>query len=219
MNLTSRHAAPAHALRRDGDLVHPNTRRVMDGGEDGRSQRQEGRLAHATRSPRPTRFGHFDNHRLHHVRDVQYCWNEVRAQLVGHPYARQMNLFVEPVATGKDSITGKPFVGVAHFEPIQNSTGTLVDDKDMPFHVITYKEVTGGQSRTISNYWTQGGMGVLPTNYVKMNPGDAASLGVRDGDTVKLASRTNPDGILDLGNGQREAIRARSSSPRAFGPA
>ncbi len=128
---------------------------------------------------------------------------------VGHPYARQMNLFVEPVATGKDSITGKSFFGTAHYEPIQNSTGTLVDDKDMPFHVITYKEVTGGQSRTISNYWTQGGMGVLPTNYVKMNANDGAKLGIHDGDTVKLTSRTNPDGILDLGNGQREIVQGK----------
>jgi tetrathionate reductase subunit A len=128
---------------------------------------------------------------------------------VGHPYARQMNLFVEPVATGKDSITGKPFFGTAHYEPIQNSTGTPVDDKDMPFHVITYKEVTGGQSRTISNYWTQGGMGVIPTNYVKMNPGDAMALGIHDGDTVQLFSRTNSDGMLDLGNGQREPVQGK----------
>jgi tetrathionate reductase subunit A len=128
---------------------------------------------------------------------------------LGHPYARQLNLFVEPVATGKDSITGKPFVGVAHYEPIQNSTGKPVDDQDMPFHIITYKEVTGGQSRTISNYWTQGGMGVIPTNYVMMNPRDAATLGVREGDTVKLTSRTNSDGILDLGNGRREPVQGK----------
>ena len=40
---------------------------------------------------------------------------------VGHPYARQLNLYVEPVATGKDSITGKPFVGVPHYEPIRTA--------------------------------------------------------------------------------------------------
>jgi anaerobic selenocysteine-containing dehydrogenase len=128
---------------------------------------------------------------------------------LGHPYARQLNLYIEPVATGKDSITGKPFVGVAHFEPIQNSTGTPVDDQDMPFHIITYKEVTGGQSRTISNYWTQGGMGVLPTNHVLMNPRDAAPLGLRNDDVVKLTSRTNPDGTFDLGNNQRESIQGK----------
>ncbi len=128
---------------------------------------------------------------------------------LGHPYARQLNLYVEPVGTGKDSITGKPFIGVTHFEPIQNSTGTPVDDQDMPYHIITYKEVTGGQSRTISNYWTQGGMGVIPTNYVMMNPSDAATLGVREGDVVKLGSRTNPDGVLDLGNNQRETIQGK----------
>jgi tetrathionate reductase subunit A len=128
---------------------------------------------------------------------------------LGHPYARQLNLFVEPVATGKDSITGQPFVGVAHYEPIRNSTGSVVDDKDYPVHVITYKETVGGQSRTISNYWTQGGMGVLPTNAVWMHPQDANTLGVHEGDTVRLSSRTNPNGTLDLGNGKPEPVQGQ----------
>jgi len=128
---------------------------------------------------------------------------------VGHPYARQLNLYIEPVALGKDSITGQPFVGVAHYEPIRNSTGTPVDDKDYPVYVITYKDVTGCQTRTISNYWTQGGMGVFPVNAVQMNPRDATALGLREGDVVKLVSRTNPDGMLALGNGQREPVQGK----------
>ncbi len=126
-----------------------------------------------------------------------------------HAFGSQMNIFVEPIATGKDSITGKPFSGVPHYEPIQNSTGTPVDDKDYPLSVVTYKEVTGGQSRTISNYWTQGGMGIVPMNYVHINPVDAISLGLMDGDTVKLSSRTNPDGKLDLGNGHVEPVQGQ----------
>ncbi|MSP12970.1 MAG: molybdopterin oxidoreductase [Chloroflexi bacterium] len=128
---------------------------------------------------------------------------------LGHPYARQLNLYIEPVATGKDSITGQLFAGVAHYEPIRNSTGTPVEDQNLPLYIITYKEVTGGQSRTISNYWTQGGMGVLPSNSVLINPRDAAALSLRDGDIVKLASRTNPDGMRDIGNGQREPVQGR----------
>ena len=126
---------------------------------------------------------------------------------LGHPAARQFNLFVEPVATGKDSITGKSFFGVPHYEPTQNSDGKPVNDPDMPLHLITFKEVTGGQSRTISNYWTQGGMGVVPTNYVLMNPVDAATAGVSEGDVVKFASRTNPDGMINLGNGQTMLVK------------
>ena len=118
-----------------------------------------------------------------------------------------MNIFVEPVGTGKDSITGKPFSGVPHYEPAQNSTGAPVDNQDYPFSVVTYKEVTGGQSRTISNYWTQGGMGIVPTNHVLINPLDAIPLGLKDGDMVKLTSRTNPDGKLDLGNGHVEPVQ------------
>jgi anaerobic selenocysteine-containing dehydrogenase len=128
---------------------------------------------------------------------------------IAHAYARQLNLYIEPVAIGKDSITGQPFTGVAHYEPIQNSTGTPVNDKDFPLYVITYKEVVGCQSRTISNYWTQGGMGVTPTNYVTMNPQDAASLEILEGDTVKLTSRTNPKGVIDIGDGKPESIQGK----------
>ncbi|MBI3340548.1 MAG: molybdopterin-dependent oxidoreductase [Chloroflexi bacterium] len=128
---------------------------------------------------------------------------------VGHPYARQLNLYIEPVATGKDSITGQSFVGVAHYEPIRNSTGTPVDDKDYPVYLITYKEVVGTQTRTISNYWTQGGMGVLPVNSVLMNPKDGEALGLGEGELVKFASRTNPNGTYDLGNGQVETVQGK----------
>ncbi len=128
---------------------------------------------------------------------------------VGHPYGRQLNLYVEPVATGKDSVTGQPFFGVAHYEPIRNSTGTPVDDKDLPLYLITYKEIVGTQSRTISNYWTQGGMGVLPVNSALMNPQDAEALGIQEGDTVTFASRTNPHGSYDLGNGQVETVQGK----------
>ena len=137
---------------------------------------------------------------------------------LGHPYAKQLNLFVEPVATGKDSITGKPYVGVAHFEPIQNSTGKLVDDQDMPLQLITYKEVTGGQSRTISNYWTQGGMGVKPENHVMLNPTDASALGLNDGDTVKITSRSNPSGTIDLGNGQQKLVQGKLQVTQGIRP-
>ena len=137
---------------------------------------------------------------------------------VGHPYAKQLNLYIEPVATGKDSITGNPFVGVAHFEPIQNSTGKPVDDKDMPLHLITYKFVTGGQSRTISNYWTQGGMGVNPENYVMMNPADAAAAGLSEGDIAKITSRTNPDGIINLENGQHLLVQGKVKLTQGIRP-
>ncbi len=126
-----------------------------------------------------------------------------------HAFGSQMNIFVEPVGTGKDSITGKSFSGVPHYEPAQNSTGAPVDNQDYPFSVVTYKEVVGCQSRTISNYWTQGGMGIVPTNHVLINPLDAIPLGLKDGDMVKLTSRTNPKGTFDLGNGNVESVQGQ----------
>jgi tetrathionate reductase subunit A len=42
---------------------------------------------------------------------------------------------------------------------------------------------------------------VLPENPVLMNASDAASLGLKDGDLVKIVSASNPNGVWDLQNG------------------
>jgi len=95
---------------------------------------------------------------------------------LGHPYGKLYNLYVEPVATTKDSIAGKLFSGIAKYEPIRHSDGTPVKDDDYPFYVVTYKEVIGGQSRTPGNYWSQ--VAVLAENRVRMHPRDVAALGL-----------------------------------------
>lgn len=126
---------------------------------------------------------------------------------LGHPFGKLWNLYVEPVALTKDSMTGRPFSGVPKYEPIRHSTGRLVDDREFPFALITYKEIFGGHSRTIPTYWAN--IGLQPENFVLMNRSDARRLGFREGEEVKLVSRTNPDGILDLGNGAREVVKGK----------
>ena len=135
--------------------------------------------------------------------------NSYSGAFQAHPFASLMNIFVEPIGSGINSITGKPFSGVPHYEPAQNSTGVPVNNKDYPFSVVTYKEVVGCQTRTISNYWTQGGTGIVPTNHVLINPVDAKPLGLKDGDVVKLTSSTNPNGTFDLGNGHVETVKGQ----------
>lgn len=126
---------------------------------------------------------------------------------VGHPFGKLLNLYVEPVAITRDSITGKPFAGVPRWEPISNSDGTPVQDEDYPFQLITFKEIFGGQSRTASNYWSQ--IALLPENFILMHHNDGARLGLRDGDRVKLTSRTNPEGKWDLGPAGAGAVQGQ----------
>ncbi|WP_338833281.1 Tetrathionate reductase subunit A [Moorella humiferrea] len=126
---------------------------------------------------------------------------------VEHPFGKLINLYVEPVATTRDSITGRLFGGVPRLEPVSNSDGTPVKDADYPLQLITFKEIFGGQSRTIGNYWGQ--VALLPENFILMHRSDGARLGLRDGDRVKLISRTNPDGKLDLGPAGVEAVQGK----------
>lgn len=126
---------------------------------------------------------------------------------VPHPFGNLLSVYIEPVALGKDSITGQPFSGVPKLEPIKNSDGTPVRDEDYPFYLITFKEIFGGQSRTAGNYWAQ--VALLPENFILMNRADGARLGLKDGEEVKLLSRTNPEGKLDLGPAGVEIIKGK----------
>ncbi len=115
---------------------------------------------------------------------------------LGHTYGKLVNLYVEPVGSAKDSITGKPFSGIARYEPIKNSDGSALKDDELPFYLVTFKEITGCQTRTPGNYWSQNA--VVPENRVRMNPRDMAGLGLKEGDLVRFASRTNPNGTIEI---------------------
>ena len=68
----------------------------------------------------------------------------------------------------------------------------------MPLQLITYKDILGGQSRTLpNNYWMSS---ILPENYLLINAGTAATLGFKDGDKARLISATNLDGKWHLPN-------------------
>jgi tetrathionate reductase subunit A len=107
---------------------------------------------------------------------------------VKHAFGKLLNLYVEPVGTGIHSITGKRFSGVPRFERMQHLNGQEVQSPGYDFALLTYKEIFGGQSRTISNY--AGQQALMPENFIYVNTGDAARLGLRDGDVVRLVSPT-----------------------------
>ncbi|MFQ5848176.1 MAG: molybdopterin-dependent oxidoreductase [Candidatus Methylomirabilales bacterium] len=115
-----------------------------------------------------------------------------------HKFKKQLNLYVERVAVAKQSLTGKRFSGVPIYEPPKDAAGNLAVDRNMPLQLITYKDILGGQSRTLpGNYWLSS---ILPENYLLINVGTAKKLGFEDGDKARLISATNHDGKWHLPN-------------------
>jgi anaerobic selenocysteine-containing dehydrogenase len=115
-----------------------------------------------------------------------------------HKYGAQFNLYCETVAKTRHSFTGKKFSGIAIYEPIMDAAGKVVMDQDMPLQLITYKDILGGQSRTLpNNYWLSS---LLPENYLLMNAETVKKLGFNDGEMARLISATNRDGKWHLPN-------------------
>ncbi len=113
-------------------------------------------------------------------------------------FGKQLNVYVENVAIAKHSLTGKRFSGLGIFEVPKDAAGNVALDMDMPLQLITYKDILGGQSRTLpTDYWLSS---ILPENYFLINSATASQHGFNDGDTARLVSATNHDGKWHLPN-------------------
>ncbi|NYE56777.1 molybdopterin-dependent oxidoreductase [Carboxydothermus ferrireducens] len=122
---------------------------------------------------------------------------------VKNKYGKQINIYQEKTAKTINSQTGKKFLGLPQYiSPYRDSRGNELKDKyqGYTFNLITYKDILHTKSRTISNYWS---LEVQNENYVLINRRDALRLGLKDGDKVRVRSASNPEGIWDLGNGQK----------------
>jgi len=130
------------------------------------------------------------------------------AQL-GNPYGKLVNLYQEKTAKTKDSMTGKSFPGLATYLPGPvDVTGKPIDDAAAGYdlRLITYREIAHTKSRTASNYWL---LALLPENSVLVHRQDAERLGLHDGDSVRVTSASNPEGVWNLGNGQVKPMVGR----------
>ena len=132
-----------------------------------------------------------------------------------HRLNNMVNIYVEKTALTRDSFSGKRFSGIPVYEPIREWGGKEVKDKGYPLKLITYKEIVGGQSRTPGNYWT---LSTLPENFILIHPEDASRLGVKDGDEVRLFSSSNPQGIIDLGNGKKIELKGKIKVTQGIRP-
>ena len=126
---------------------------------------------------------------------------------LGHPFGKLFNIFVEPVGKGINAMTGKRFSGIAIYEPIKDAHGKEINDSGFEYTLITYKDILGGQSRTLPiAYWMSS---IMPENRILINSRDAKHLGLKDGDTARIVSPTNPHGVWPIGKGRELPISGK----------
>ena len=127
---------------------------------------------------------------------------------VKNKYGKLINLYSEKVAKTKNPMTGKYFSGIATYIPITDCLGRPIEDEKegYNFTLITYREISQTKTRTITNYWL---LGLLPENFILLNPVDAKLLGLKEGSKVKVISASNPLGVLDLRNGRKIPMIAK----------
>jgi anaerobic selenocysteine-containing dehydrogenase len=115
--------------------------------------------------------------------------------------ASMVHFHLDEIAEAKHSLTGKYFPGVVQYRGQFDAGDQPLDRKGQyPLALITYKESFGGQSRTISNYWSN--IGLQPDNKVLLNRVDAERLGLEDGQMVKMTSADNPEGRVEIYQGK-----------------
>ncbi|KAA0258164.1 molybdopterin oxidoreductase [Deferribacter autotrophicus] len=135
---------------------------------------------------------------------------------LAYQYKKDISLYVESVAQTRDSMTGKRFYGYPVYVPAADMFDRPLKQDGYDLHLISYKEITGGQSRTSSNYWMLDLY--LDENFIWMNSKDADRLGLSDGDTAKIVSPTNPDGVWDLKNGMKIKMIGKVKVSEAIKP-
>ncbi len=125
---------------------------------------------------------------------------------VAHKYGKQVNLYLEKQAGAKDAMTGRHYYPIAAYFPAYlDATGQPIADAQQGYelNLITHRIITMTKSRTVSNYWL---LNVQPENFIAVPTEDAKRLGLRDGQQVKVVSMSNPEGVWELGNGQKKPM-------------
>jgi anaerobic selenocysteine-containing dehydrogenase len=137
---------------------------------------------------------------------------------MAHKFGKQFHLYIEAVARQRASLSGQNFDGLPRLEPVLDAAGKPVagDEGLYAFQLITFKEIFGSHSRTISAYWNQ--VAILPENRVLINSQDARRLGIKDGDRVKLVSASLTDGTVDLGDGQTAEVAGSAQLTEGIRP-
>jgi len=111
-----------------------------------------------------------------------------------HSYKKMCLIYSEKLATTRDSMTGEFYDGLPLYEPLKDAMGRPVDlmRGKYPFMVNTYHPSFHAQARTAASRWL---MDLTPDECVEMYAGDAAKLGIKHGDMVRVHSPSYPEGV------------------------
>lgn len=128
-----------------------------------------------------------------------------KGQRIAHPYGALLNMYQEKTASTIHSGTGKKNSGITTYLPIRDYHGKEPDEfrKGHDLALITHRSIVHCKSRTICDPWLTP---LMPENAVLVNPVDAKRLGLKQGQSVKVVSATNPSGDWDLGMGKKKAM-------------
>lgn len=128
--------------------------------------------------------------------DYEKAWD---GEQVKGKYGTLIDLYQEKTAKVKNSMNGKSLKGYGcYIPPYRDVTGGAIDDEKEGYglHLVTSRTILQTKSRTATNYWLNS---ILPENFIYINQKDADELKLKDGDTVKVVSKSNPEGVWDIG--------------------
>ena len=126
---------------------------------------------------------------------------------IKNKYGKQLNLYIEKFNKYTNSMTGGRYHPLASFiPPYQDALDQAIDDNAFDLELITHRISTMTKSRTIGNYWLTN---VRPENHIEIAASDAARLGFKNNDLVRISSASNPSGEWPLGNGVSKPMVAK----------
>ncbi len=137
-------------------------------------------------------------------------------EFFAHSWGKLLDLYVEPIGSGINAMTGQRFSGVPTYETLKSSDGSAVTfPAEYDLDLFTYKEIWGGQSRTVGNYSAQ--MALMPENFVYLNAADARQRGFADGTLVRLES-PGFNGSFEVGSGAPVLVQGRVKTVQGIRP-
>ena len=120
-----------------------------------------------------------------------------------HRYGGMCAFYAHRVAVHKDSYDAEPFDGIARIHPEQLFDRSPLP-KAGPLIMTNWKSRHQGTHRTVNNAWLRE---VRPSNFVWVNPVDARTRGIANGDPVRITSASaEVEGVAMLTEGIRPGI-------------
>ena len=111
-------------------------------------------------------------------------------RFAGRP-PRLLHLYNEPLGTSRSAVTGQRFPGVPHWRPPEFADGSALRDV---YDEVAWPLLLVSQKSVLHNSYSIGAdrlRGLRPDNPVAVHPEDAAPLGLKSGDRVRI---TTPGG-------------------------